>query len=58
MVSVDQVGKDLRCAGFLAEIDKRDGLGKFTSAELEESEGDFEKLAALLAKLGVRIRFG
>lgn len=45
---------DQRCAGFLGEIDKETALGKFTFAELEEIEDDFQKLAAWLAKITAR----
>ena len=43
-----------RTAGFLAEIDKETGLEKFTFAELEEIEDDFQKLATWLAKIEAR----
>ncbi|MBA3678474.1 MAG: chromate resistance protein ChrB [Sphingosinicella sp.] len=45
---------DQRCAAFLAEIAKEQRLEKFTFAELEEIEDDFEKLAAWLAKIEAR----
>ena len=45
---------DQRTAAFLAEIDKETGLEKFTFAELEEIEDDFEKLAIWLAKIEAR----
>lgn len=45
---------DERCAAFLAEIEKEERLEKFTFAELEEIEDDFQKLAAWLAKIEAR----
>ncbi len=45
---------DQRCAAFLAEIDKEQRLEKFTFAELEEIEDDYQKLAAWLAKIEAR----
>ena len=45
---------DQRTAAFLAEIDKETGLEKFTFAELEEIEDDFQKLATWLAKIEAR----
>ena len=45
---------DQRCAAFLAEIEKEERLEKFTFAELEEIEGDFQKLAGWLAKIEAR----
>lgn len=45
---------DERCAMFSAEINKETRLGKFTFAELEEIEDDFDKLAAWLAKIEAR----
>ena len=45
---------DQRCAAFLAEIEKEQRLDKFTFAELEEIEDDFQKLAAWLAKIEAR----
>lgn len=43
-----------RTAAFLAEIDKETALEKFTFAELEEIEDDFQKLATWLAKIEAR----
>ena len=43
-----------RCAAFHAEIEKEERLEKFTFAELEEIEDDFQKLAAWLAKIEAR----
>ena len=43
-----------RCEAFLAEIDKESRAGKFTFAELEESEQDLEKLVRWLAKIRKR----
>lgn len=43
-----------RCEAFLAEINKESRAGKFTFAELEESEQDLEKLARWLAKIRKR----
>ena len=45
---------DQRSAAFLAEIEKEERLEKFTFAELEEIEDDFQKLAAWLTKIGAR----
>ena len=45
---------DQRCAAFLAEIEKEERLQKFTFAELEEIEDDFQKLAGWLAKIEAR----
>ena len=45
---------DQRCAAFLAEIAKEERLEKFTFAELEEIEDDFQKLAAWLRKIEAR----
>jgi len=45
---------DQRSAAFLAEIEKEQRLDKFTFAELEEIEDDFQKLAAWLAKIDAR----
>jgi len=43
-----------RCEAFLAEISKESRAGKFTFAELEESEQDLQKLARWLAKIRKR----
>ena len=43
-----------RGEAFLAEIDKEERLEKFTFAELEEIEDDFQKLAGWLAKIEAR----
>jgi len=43
-----------RCEAFLTEINKESRAGKFTFAELEESEQDLEKLARWLAKIRKR----
>ncbi len=43
-----------RCAALLDEIGKETRAGKFTFAELEESEQDLEKLARWLAKIQAR----
>ena len=43
-----------RSLALLAEIEKERRLGKFTFAELEEIEDDFQKLAAWLAKIEAR----
>lgn len=43
-----------RCHGFLDEIEKEQAAGKFTFAELEELEDDYEKLAAWIAKIRAR----
>ena len=43
-----------RCDAFLTEINKESGAGKFTFAELEESEQDLEKLVRWLAKIRKR----
>lgn len=43
-----------RCGGFLAEIKKETQLQKFTFAELEENEDDFNKLSAWLIKIKAR----
>ena len=45
---------DQRTAAFLAEIDKETRLEKFTFAELEEIEDDFQKLSVWLAKIEAR----
>ena len=45
---------DQRCTAFLAEIEKETRLEKFTFAELEEIEDDFQKLALWLAKIEAR----
>lgn len=43
-----------RCRGFLDEIDKERRVEKFTFAELEELEDDFEKLVVWLGKIRAR----
>jgi hypothetical protein len=43
-----------RCAALLEEIGKEGKAGKYTFAELEESEQDLEKLARWLAKIQAR----
>lgn len=43
-----------RARGFLAEVAKETGLGKFSFAELEEIEDDLDKLTAWLGKIGAR----
>lgn len=43
-----------RCQGFLDEIEKERAAGKFTFAELEELEDDYDKLAAWLGKIRAR----
>ena len=43
-----------RCAALLEEIGKEAGAGKYTFAEMEESEQDLEKLARWLAKIQAR----
>jgi hypothetical protein len=43
-----------RCAAFLAEVGKETGVGKFTFAELEESEQDLAKLARWHRKIRAR----
>lgn len=43
-----------RCRGFLDEIEKERAAGKFTFAELEELEDDYDKLAAWLGKIRAR----
>jgi hypothetical protein len=43
-----------RCAALLAELDKEATAGKYTFAEMEESEQDLEKLARWLAKIQAR----
>jgi hypothetical protein len=43
-----------RCEAFLAEIGKESRAGKFTFAELEETEQDLKKLARWLAKIQKR----
>lgn len=43
-----------RCRGFLDEIDKERRVEKFTFAELEELEDDYEKLGVWLAKIRAR----
>jgi hypothetical protein len=43
-----------RCAAFLDEIGREARAGKYTFAEMEESEQDLEKLARWLAKIKAR----
>jgi hypothetical protein len=43
-----------RCGAFLTEISKETKAGKFTFAELEETEQDLEKLVRWLAKIQAR----
>jgi Protein ChrB, N-terminal len=43
-----------RCAALLAELGKEGKAGKYTFAELEESEQDLEKLVRWLAKIQAR----
>lgn len=43
-----------RAQAFLAEIERESQLGKFTFAELEEIEDDFNKLSAWLDKIRAR----
>jgi hypothetical protein len=43
-----------RCSALLDEIGRESGAGKYTFAELEESEQDLEKLARWLAKIQAR----
>ncbi len=43
-----------RCAALLAELGKEGKAGKYTFAELEESEQDLEKLVRWLAKITAR----
>jgi hypothetical protein len=43
-----------RCAALMDEIGKEDRAGKYTFAELEESEQDLEKLARWLGKIQAR----
>ena len=43
-----------RCTALLDEIGKEDKAGKYTFAEMEESEQDLEKLARWLAKIQAR----
>jgi len=43
-----------RCAALLAEIGREDEAGKYTFAEMEESEQDLEKLVRWLAKIQAR----
>ena len=45
---------DSRVGGFLLEIEKETRLEKFTFAELEEIEDDFEKLSSWLSKIVAR----
>lgn len=46
------------CGKYLAEIRKEIDTEKFTFAELEEEEGEFEKLSAWHAKIAARDLFG
>ena len=50
----DYLEFDQRCGAFAAEIAKEEALEKFTFAELEEIEDDFDKLAAWLGKIEAR----
>jgi hypothetical protein len=43
-----------RCSAFLNEINRESDAGKYTFAEMEESEQDLEKLARWLAKIEAR----
>ena len=43
-----------RCAAFLSEINRESSAGKYTFAEMEESEQDLKKLARWLAKIQAR----
>jgi len=43
-----------RCTAFLDEINRESNAGKYTFAEMEESEQDLEKLARWLAKIEAR----
>jgi len=43
-----------RCTAFLNEINRESNAGKYTFAEMEESEQDLEKLARWLAKIQAR----
>ncbi|HXC80582.1 MAG TPA: Chromate resistance protein ChrB [Trebonia sp.] len=43
-----------RCAAFLDEINRESAAGKYTFAEMEESEQDLKKLARWLAKIQAR----
>ena len=43
-----------RCNAFLNEINRESNAGKYTFAEMEESEQDLEKLARWLAKIQAR----
>jgi hypothetical protein len=43
-----------RCTAFLDEINRESNAGKYTFAEMEESEQDLEKLARWLAKIQAR----
>jgi hypothetical protein len=43
-----------RCGAFLDEIDRESSAGKYTFAEMEESEQDLEKLARWLVKIQAR----
>jgi hypothetical protein len=43
-----------RCAAFLNEINRESAAGKYTFAEMEESEHDLKKLARWLAKIQAR----
>lgn len=47
-----------RCAGFLEELRRESGVGKFTFAEVEENEDDLVKLRAWLRKIRTRDFFG
>jgi hypothetical protein len=43
-----------RCAAFLSEISRESAAGKYTFAEMEESEQDLKKLARWLPKIQAR----
>jgi hypothetical protein len=43
-----------RCTAFLNEVNRESNAGKYTFAEMEESEQDLEKLARWLAKIQTR----
>src|SRR5581483_1569120 len=47
-----------RCDGFLEELRRESGVGKFTFAEVEENEDDLVKLRAWLRKIRTRDFFG
>jgi hypothetical protein len=47
-----------RCDALLAELDRETNQGKFTFAELEETEADLEKLITWFGKISARDYFG